>query len=140
MDVINMMRNFGFIFGVVICTVTMAQNLVYVWKLKSRFRNVNAHLKALIVCENEQEHLETSVCILPRQNKVNIAHVAFYENGGQNIKQVESLVPSLSKMRNILFHHDRHYIRSLRQTHGILCDAIQMTNSDYGLQILLIIA
>lgn len=32
----------------------------------------------MIVCENEQEHLETSVYILPGQNKVNIIHVVFY--------------------------------------------------------------
>jgi len=34
MDVINMMRISGFIFGGSICTVTMAQYLVYVWMLK----------------------------------------------------------------------------------------------------------
>lgn len=93
----------------------------------------------MIVCENEEENLETSACILPRQNNVYTADAAFYENGGKNIQQRDSLVQSLNKMRNILFHHDRHYTRCLRQTR-VICDVIQMINSDFGLQILLIIA
>jgi hypothetical protein len=65
----------------------MAQYLVYVWILKSGFININAHVSALIVCEIEEEHLETSACILPGQNKVNTADVTFYGKGGQNMQQ-----------------------------------------------------
>jgi hypothetical protein len=140
MDLISIMRMSGFIFGGAIFTVTIAQYFVYIWILKSRFSNINSHLSALIVCENEKEHLDTFVFILPRQNKVDSADAVFYANGDQSIKKADSLVPSLKKMRNVLFQHDRRYIRALRQTHGILCDVIQMINSDFGLQILLIIS
>lgn len=76
-----MMRISGFIFGGAICTVTIAQYIVYVWMLNSIFRNVNEHLLALIICENEEQHLETSACILSRQNKVNIAQQNLMEMG-----------------------------------------------------------
>jgi hypothetical protein len=41
----------------------MAQYLVSVSILNSGFININAHVSALIVCEIEEEHLETSACI-----------------------------------------------------------------------------
>jgi hypothetical protein len=140
MGSITIIRGSGFIFGVAICTVTMVQYFVYILILKSRFSNINAQLSALIFYENEKQDMETSVFTLHRQNKVDTAEEVFYANGDQSTKKANSLVPTVSKMGNILFHHDRHYVLALRRTHAILCDVIQMINSDYGLQILLLIS
>lgn len=109
------MRISVFVFGEAICTVTITQCVLSLYLVTQEEIPECKWTSFGIVCENEVHRLETSACVLPRPNKVNTAEVAFRENGDQNINKADSLVPSLSKMTNVLFHYDRHYILSLRR-------------------------
>jgi hypothetical protein len=94
----------------------------------------------MVVSGYEEESLEKFASILDQPNKMDPGAEVFLANGSMNLKGSDPLFLSLSKIRDHLFYHDRYHIRALRQTHGILCDAIQMMNSDYGIQILFIIS
>jgi hypothetical protein len=113
---------------------------VCVWILKNSFRKLNAQLSAMVVPGYEEESLEIFASILDHPDKTDTGAVVYLSNGSNKLKEPDPLFLSVNKIRTNRFHHDRYHIRALRQTHGILCEAIQMMNSDYGIQILFIIS
>jgi hypothetical protein len=118
----------------------IVQYAVCVWILKNRFRKLNAQLSEMVVPGYEEESLETFASISDHPNKVDPEAVVYLSNGSQKGKEPDPLFLSVSNIRTRLFLHNRYHIRALRQSHGILCDTIQMMNSDYGIQVLFIIS
>jgi hypothetical protein len=139
-DFISAVRMSGWIIGSSIGTLMIVQYLVFAWILKNRLGKLNTQLSAMIMSNYEEESLETFASILNHSSKVNSTDTLIFGSKSENLKGPDPLFFSLSKIRNQVFHHDRHQIRALRQIHGILCDVIQTINSDYGLPILLIIS
>jgi hypothetical protein len=139
-DFISAVRMSGCIIGGSIATLMIVQYVVFVWILKNRLGKLNAQLSAMLMYNFEEESLETFASILDHSTKVNPTDPVLFGSKYANLKGPDPLFLSLNKIRNQHFHHDRHHIRALRQIHGILCDVIQMMNSDYGIQILLIIS
>jgi hypothetical protein len=118
----------------------LVQYTIFVWILKNRLGELNAQLSAMLISNFEEENLETFASNLDHSNKVYPKDTVFFGSKCDNLKGPDPLFFSLDKIRNQLFHHDRHHIRALRQIHGVLCDVIQTINSDYGIPILLIIS
>jgi hypothetical protein len=139
-DITCIVRVSVFVFGGAIGTLVIFQYFVCVLLLKNKFCKLNAQLTEMVVCDYDEESLETFASFFDQPNKMDPADSVYFYNGSQNLKEPDPLFLSLSKIRNHLFHHDRYRIRALRQTHGVLCDAIQMLNSDYGIQVLLVIS
>jgi hypothetical protein len=139
-DFISIATISDFLFGGVIGTITLVQYAVCVWTLKNRFGKLNAQLSVMLIPDYEEESLKEFASILDHPNKIDAADVVYLYNGPQKPKVPDTLYLSLSKIRNHVLHHDRYHIRALRQTHGILCDTIQMINSDYGITILFVIS
>ncbi|KDR16859.1 hypothetical protein L798_08601, partial [Zootermopsis nevadensis] len=139
-DFISIIRVFGFVFGGAIGALVIVQYSVCIMILKNRFGKLNAQLTSMVVRDYDEESLEAFASFLDHPNKMHPEDAVYLSNGSQDLKEPDPLFLSLSKIRNHLFHHDRYHIRALRQTHGILCDTIQMINSDYGLPILFIIS
>jgi hypothetical protein len=139
-DFITLLRMSGGIVGSFIATFMIVQSLVTVLILKNRFSTLNERLSAILRVNCEENGLETLASMLDISNKVNAADSVIFVGDPPSVKHPKTLFLSVNKLRRQVFYHDRHYIRSLRQTHAILCDVIQMINSDYGLQILLIIS
>ncbi|PNF23494.1 hypothetical protein B7P43_G06516 [Cryptotermes secundus] len=136
----SVVRMSGCIIGGSIATLMLVQYLIFVWILKSRLAKLNTQLSAMLISNFEEESLETFVSVLEHSSKANSTDTVLFGSKSENLKMLDPLFFPVRKIRNQLFHHDRQHIRALRQIHGVLCDVIQMINSNYGIPILLIIS
>jgi hypothetical protein len=139
-DFISAVRMSGYIIGISIATLMIVQYVVFVWILKNRLGKLNTQLSAMLKPNFEEECLETFVSVLDHSIKVNPTDKVLFGSKSENLKGPDLLFFSVNKIRNQIFHHDRHHIRALRQIYAVLCDIIQTINSDYGIPILLIIS
>jgi hypothetical protein len=132
-DLVSMVKLSGWVAGRVIAALVIIQFLVFVWILKHRFRKLNVQLSAMVVRGFEEE---TLLPILEQPNKAAFAGEVNVVTGSHISHRKDPLFLSLSKIRSQILQYNCNQIRALRLTHGILCDAVQIVNSDYGFQIL----
>jgi hypothetical protein len=133
---VSMVKLSGWVAGGAIAALVIMQFLVFVWILKHRFRKLNVQLSAMVVRGFEEETLVTLLPILEQPNKAAFAGEVNVVTGSHISHRKDPLFLSLSKIRSQVLQYNCNQIRALRLTHGILCDAVQIVNSDYGFQIL----